>query len=116
MGEPWEEMCRQFIRREGASGRLPVEVSRVGRWWNRDNSAEIDVVGLRGREVVLAGSAKWSRSAGVRELRSLRRAVDALPRRADEVHLALFAREAVRLDDGTALMFTADDLYGRPRA
>lgn len=53
MGEPWEEMCREFVRREAALGRLPVKVSRVGRWWNRDNSVEIDVVGLRGKDVVL---------------------------------------------------------------
>lgn len=113
MGEPWEEMCREFVRREAAAGRLPVEVSRVGRWWNRDSSVEIDVVGLRDREVVLAGSVKWSRSGGERELRALRRAVEALPDRADRLHLALFAREDVQAA-GETLAFTADDLYRPP--
>src|SRR5262249_39405736 len=40
MGEPWEEMCRDFVRRQAGGDRVPVEVSRVGRWWNRDNSVE----------------------------------------------------------------------------
>jgi AAA+ ATPase superfamily predicted ATPase len=111
MGEPWEEMCREFIQREAILGRLPVEVSRVGRWWNRDNSVEIDVVGLRGKEVVLAGSVKWSRSVGTRELGALRRAVEALPDRADDMRLALFAREEVGVADPDVLTFTAADLY-----
>lgn len=115
MGEPWEEMCREFVRREAASGRLPVEVSRVGRWWNRDNSVEIDIIGLRGKEIVLAGSVKWSRSAGPQELRTLRRAVEALPNRADRLQLAIFAREEIRGADDTTLAFTAEDFYRRPR-
>lgn len=112
MGEPWEEMCREFVRRESMLGRLPVELSRVGRWWNRDSSVEIDIVGLRGKEVALAGSVKWARSAGRSELRALRRAVEALPDRADDVQLVLFAREEVQqLADGGIIGFTARDLY-----
>jgi AAA+ ATPase superfamily predicted ATPase len=113
MGPIWEELCSEFIRGEAAAGRLPVELSSVGRWWNRDSSVEIDIVGLRGRQVVLAGSAKWSRTAGQREISALRRAAEALPRRADELVLALFARERVRELDHGALAFTAADLYGR---
>ncbi len=111
MGEPWEKMCRDFIRGEAIRGRLPIEVSKVGRWWNRDNSVEIDIVGLRGSEVVLAGSVKWSRSAGTQDLRTLRRAAEALPDRAEHVQLALFAREQIRGIDQDVLGFTAEDLY-----
>ena len=111
MGEPWEEMCRDYVRQEAIGGRLPVEVSRVGRWWNRDSSVEIDVVGLAGKQVVLAGSVKWSRSAGMQEVRALRRAAEALPDRAEHVQLALFAREEVRELDQDVLGFTASDLY-----
>jgi AAA+ ATPase superfamily predicted ATPase len=111
MGEPWEEMCRDFVRREAAGGRLPIEVSRVGRWWNRESSVEIDIVGMSGNEVVLAGSVKWSRTAGAPELQALRRAVEALPNRAEHMRLALFAREQVRAIDHDLLGFTARDLY-----
>jgi len=112
MGEIWEEMCRDFVRRRAAQGALPVPVSSVGRWWNRDKSVEVDVVGLDGRKVVLAGSVKWSRTAGRAELRRLQAAVEALPDRAEHVQLVLFARERVRdVEPAEALAFTAADLY-----
>jgi AAA+ ATPase superfamily predicted ATPase len=111
MGEPWEEMCRDFLRREAVRGRLPVEVSRIGRWWNRDSSVEIDVVGLRDGEVVLAGSVKWARTAGTQELRALRRAAEALPDRAERLRYALFARDQIGVVDEDVIGFTAGDLY-----
>lgn len=112
MGEPWEEMCREFLRRQVAGGDLTLKLSTIGRWWNRDNSVEIDIVGLNDKKVVLAGSVKWSRSAGRQELDALRRAVGALPNRADRVTLALFAREEIRgIHPDEALAFTAEDLY-----
>ena len=112
MGEPWEEICREFLRREAARGSLPVPVSTIGRWWNRDNSIEIDVVGLDDRKIVLAGSVKWSRTVGNAEIDRLRRATEALPNRAERVQLVVFSREGMR-DERTseALVFTASDLY-----
>lgn len=112
MGEPWEEMCREFLRRRAAQGRLPMGVSTIGRWWTRDNSVEIDVVGLRGNKVVLAGSVKWAKKVGRNELNALHRAVEALPNRADQVQLVLFGREEVGgIEPKEALTFTAENLY-----
>jgi len=112
MGEPWEQMCREHVRRLTVRGDLPVSVSTVGRWWNRDNSVEIDVVGLEGKRVVLAGSVKWASSVPRTELTRLRRAVEALPNRADEVHLMLFARDRVQgVSSSEATCLTAADLY-----
>jgi AAA+ ATPase superfamily predicted ATPase len=114
MGEPWEEMCRDFLRSEASADRLPVDVSSIGRWWNTDNSIEIDAVGLRGRKAVLAGSANWSRTVSRAEMLKLARQTEALPSRATQFHLALFARErfdGVRREE--ALTFTAEDLYRR---
>ncbi|HEY4027675.1 MAG TPA: hypothetical protein VGO86_14710 [Candidatus Dormibacteraeota bacterium] len=51
------------------------------------------------------------RSAGLPELRALRRAAEELPDRAADVHLAVFPREEVRDAGGDVLTFTADDLY-----
>ena len=80
--------------------------------WNRDNSIEIDVVGLDDRKVVLAGSVKWAESSGRTELCRLQAAVDALPNRAPRVELVLFAREHVRdVAPNEALAFTANELY-----
>jgi AAA+ ATPase superfamily predicted ATPase len=112
MGEPWEEMCREFLRRQAARGRLPVHVTSLGRWWNRDNSVEIDAVGVEGHRVALAGSVKWAATVRRTELNRLRKAVEALPDRADELKFVLFARDQVReVQPEEASIFTAEDLY-----
>jgi len=112
MGEPWEEMTRAFVRDRAARGALPVDVSTVGRWWTTDSSVEIDIVGLQGKQVVLAGSSKWTRSVGRDELVRLRHQAEALPNRADDMTYLLFAREEVRdVAPQDAITFTAADLY-----
>ena len=89
-----------------------MRLSRVGRWWNTDHSTEIDVVGMDGSRVVLAGSAKWSKRVGRSELDRLRRAAESLPNRSEDLHLVLFACEAVEgIDDHDASAYTAADLY-----
>lgn len=90
-------------------GAWRFELSKVGRWWNADSSAEIDVVGLDGKRVVLAGSVKWAKRVHSAELTRLRRAVDQLPNRADRVALVLFGRESIDAVD--AQTFTCADLY-----
>lgn len=81
-------------------------------WWNTDHSVEIDIVGVQGRTVVLAGSVKWARRAGRGELLRLRRAVEALPNQAADVQLVLMARDHVDgVQPSEALIVTAPDLY-----
>lgn len=112
MGEPWEQMCRDFLRDRAARGELPVKVSSIGKWWNRDHSVEIDVVGLDGSQVVLVGSAKWSRSIRRNELARLARAAENLPNRVADVRFILFAREkSNHAQEQDAIIISAEDLY-----
>jgi hypothetical protein len=108
MGDPWEEMCRDLIRRKAMQDELPVPVSSVGRWWNTSNSVEIDIVGLDGDRVVLAGTVKWANTMPNGELDRLRRATEALPKSAERVQLVFFAREDCRVRDPDAIGFTAE--------
>lgn len=62
----------------------------------------------------LRGSVKWSRSAGTQQLRTLRRAVEALPDRTDDLQLAIFAREQIKVVGDEVLGFTPEDLYRQP--
>jgi len=112
MGPVFEEMCRDYVRAKTGSGRSRVpEVTAVGNWWTADGQTEVDVVGMRGRDVVLAGEAKWGRRAGRRDLDALRRKVERIPRAIDPT-LGLFAREHFTdVDDRGALLVTANDLY-----
>ncbi len=63
LGEPFEEMCREWTREVGHSLGLGVDVNRVGSWWTPNHRHQLDVVALdaRGR-VVLTGECKWQNS------------------------------------------------------
>lgn len=84
----FEHVARQFAWRAAAVGRLPLPEG-VGEWW--DSTDELDLVGVRGRAVLFAGEAKWTRAAvGLGELDTLKRRVARLS--ADQPHLLLLSR------------------------
>lgn len=100
------DVCRQFLRRALAAGRLPprTEFDAVGAWWNA--SHEIDVVAQRGDATVLVASCTWRRhTVGLGEWHALRGALHAA---ADELRptpdcwLALFSRDG--FDPGLAAL------------
>lgn len=114
MGEPWEDMCRDHVRRMAATGALG-DVTQVGRWWSRDGATELDVVGLDGKTAVLAGTVKWARTVDRRALTALARDVQSLPKVSPDVRLVVFARERIRdIAPAEALTFTAADLFDEP--
>ncbi|MBV9278901.1 MAG: ATP-binding protein [Chloroflexi bacterium] len=120
---PFEEVCRQFLRRAYAADRLPpsLHFNAVGTWWNR--SHEIDVVAQEGSTTTLAGSCKWTNApmdAG--DLHRLRQTVTAAAadlHPAPDCYHALFSRQgfdasllaAARRPDSRLLLFTPDDLF-----
>ena len=36
-GKPFEGLCREWMWRESAAGRLPFRARAVGRWWDRQD-------------------------------------------------------------------------------
>jgi len=55
----WEELCREWVLRAGAAGKLPFLVDQVGSYW--DKTAQVDVVGINKMEKTLVlGECKWS--------------------------------------------------------
>ncbi|HRQ41549.1 MAG TPA: DUF234 domain-containing protein [Chloroflexota bacterium] len=55
----WEELCREWVLRAGAVGKLPFLVDQVGSYW--DKTAQVDVVGINKMEKTLVlGECKWS--------------------------------------------------------
>lgn len=85
----FEDVARQFLWRLSGAGRLGP-LSDVGFWWFP--GGDIDAAGMRGRELVAAGSAKWTRElVKPGDLDDLRRAVAAVDAAADP-DLFLFSR------------------------
>ena len=67
----FEEVARQHLRRLSGTRQLPP-LSQVGFWWFP--GGDIDAAGVRGRHLVAAGSAKWTREfMKPRDLEDLRR-------------------------------------------
>ena len=74
MGKVFEDICKQWLWRENAAGRLPVEFVNLGRWWGNDPirrcEAEIDILAYADDDHALFGECKWTNEkvdAGVLE-------------------------------------------------
>lgn len=57
LGRVFEDICLEALTEMAKMGRLPIQVSKVGKWWWK--GVEIDIVGLMGRKA-LAIEAKWA--------------------------------------------------------
>jgi uncharacterized protein len=74
----FEQAAREHAQRLVATGALPSDTV-VGRWW-KDETVEIDVVGLTGDAPVLVGECRWqSKPLTQRDLNDLRRRAAYLP-------------------------------------
>lgn len=115
MGARWEEAFRAHLRRMAVAGELPPDVVRIGAFWSEHPPVEIDAVALAGRceHAVLAGEAKWARSAdGRRIVDDLRRKTSALPNVDENIRYAVCARQRVVNPPGDALTITSTDIFG----
>lgn len=113
MGARFEEAFRGHLRRLAAAGELGGAVVAIGPWWRDQPPVEIDAVVLSGqsRTATLVGEAKWARAVDAPRLtHAMRRAADALPNVANDVRLAIAARETIR-EPGDALAITAADIF-----
>ncbi|MGF7238516.1 MAG: ATP-binding protein [Frankia sp.] len=122
LGLPYEAAFRDHLRRLATTGGLGPDVVAVGPFWTGAGESEIDAVVLAGRDrrPVLAGEAKWTRTAdGRRIAAALREKIRALPggrpgsdgSGSDGLRLALCARDAVRDAPEGALIVTAVDIF-----
>ena len=57
----FEDVCRQYLRRENQRGHLPFRYSKIGRWWSKAD--ELDVMAFdRREENFLVGECKYKNS------------------------------------------------------
>jgi AAA+ ATPase superfamily predicted ATPase len=64
MGSVFEEICKQWLWRENAAGRLPVSFVSLGRWWGNDpvrrQETEIDILAVSDEDAALFAECKWT--------------------------------------------------------
>jgi AAA+ ATPase superfamily predicted ATPase len=122
----FEEVCRGWVFDQAEDGRWGRPVDDVGAWWgkiprpppaarNETVDREIEVVGVKGQSVVVAGEAKWTNAPvdfGV--LNNLRRTLTHVPGADDRTRVILFGRsfdprlEAAAADEGVTLVRPTD--------
>ncbi|MDG4790556.1 AAA family ATPase [Micromonospora sp. WMMD1102] len=113
----FEAAAREHAQRLVATGALPAETV-VGRWW-KDETAEIDVLGLVGDDPVLVGEARWqTRPLTLRDLADLRRRAGHLPPGAAGPTFGFWSRggtdEALASHPEVRTFTPADMLAGTP--
>ena len=64
LGGVFEEVCKQWLWRENAAGRLPVPFVRLGCWWGNDpmrkQEVEIDILAISDEGSALFAECKWN--------------------------------------------------------
>lgn len=64
MGKVFEDICKQWLWRENAAGRLPLDFVNLGRWWGNDpirrRETEIDILAYADDDHALFGECKWT--------------------------------------------------------
>jgi AAA+ ATPase superfamily predicted ATPase len=106
-----KELARDWVRDRAIAGDLRG-VTRVGSWWSADGRTEVDVVALRDQVVALAGEATWQPTLDRAALLRVRASLRLLPPQAEEIPIALFAREKFDgIADGEARLVDVNTLY-----
>ena len=74
----WEEICREWVLRAGAVGKLPFLVDQVGSYW--DKTVQVDVAGINKMEkTLIMGECKWSpKQMGADVIKTLHRKTTAV--------------------------------------
>jgi uncharacterized protein len=110
VGDVFERACRAHAQRLVTSGAL-ADDTVIGRWW-KDETAEIDVLGLRGDRPVLIGECRWQAKAfSARDLAELRRKAARLPV-SEDLRFALWSRGDGLAGHPDVWSFDPEDIVG----
>ncbi len=97
LGWVFEQAARDHAVRLVSSGVLPSD-TEVGEWWATGGvPVQVDVLGLRGKETVLVGEARWqAQPLGANDVRELNAKLQLVPSPAFDRKLILWGRGGVR--------------------
>jgi len=58
----FEDVCREYLRRQNRSNTLPFRFAKIGRWWNKMDEIDIMAANAKG-DKILFGECKFKRTA-----------------------------------------------------
>lgn len=107
----FESVCREHAARLVRDGVLPQSMI-IGRWW-RDETAEIDVLGMTGDQTALLGECRWQASPlNNRDLLELQRKTVYVPEPTADVAFAFWTRTGTAEPGFPARVYSAGDVIG----
>ena len=87
----FENACREHAMLLARDGGLPSDMV-IGRWW-RDETAEVDVLGISSDRTALLGECRWQTAPlASRDVLELQRKISFVPEPAAEVRLLFWTR------------------------
>lgn len=109
IGRVFESACRSHAAGLVRNGVLPADMV-IGRWW-RDETAEVDVLGMVGDQTGLLGECRWQAAPLTdRDLTELGRKSAYIPNPADDLRLMFWTRTGMAERRFPATVFSADDV------
>lgn len=109
----FESTCREHAARLARDGTLPADMI-IGRWW-RDETAEVDVLGISGDRTALLGECRWQTAPLTsRDLLELQRKISIVPEPADNVTLMFWTRTGTADPGFPAPAYSATDILALP--
>jgi AAA+ ATPase superfamily predicted ATPase len=115
IGRVFEDTCREHATRLVHGGQLPQDMI-IGRWW-REETAEVDVLGMIGGRTTLVGECRWQAARLTsRDLTELHRKVAYVPDPGDDLRLVFWTRNGAAEPGFPVKVFSAHDVIESPSA
>jgi AAA+ ATPase superfamily predicted ATPase len=110
-GRVFEGACRTHAARLVRDGELPGDMI-IGRWW-RDETAEVDVLGISAHRTALLGECRWQTAPLTRsDVLELQRKISFVPESAADVRLLFWTRTGATEPGFPARAYSVADVVG----
>jgi AAA+ ATPase superfamily predicted ATPase len=91
VSQAFERVCRELLL-----SHPPVEIRKIGRWW--DKNEEIDIVALSENEMLVGECKWWEEKVGINILKDLQRKAEFIRKEKQDLVFVLFAKSGFTPD------------------
>lgn len=106
VGNVFETICIQYLRKMNIDGKLPSGFTQLGRWWYKDT--KIDIMGLEKKKPVLYAECKWQNTKmGIGDYKHLLNKIDTMDLSSIKPHIYLFSKSG--FEDNLLELSTSDN-------
>jgi AAA+ ATPase superfamily predicted ATPase len=89
VSQAFEKICMEYLLENP-----PLEIQKIGRWW--DNREEIDIAAVSGAEILVGECKWWDNQVGINVLEDLQRKASFMDREGKKLYYAFFAKKGFK--------------------